>query len=286
MDNEEFGYVHFRDANSRETYFSIHNIRPAHRVSTGKNIKIGILDHLFSIRKHPDVFSGGVDFADNPESLNRFEGHGYWMACTLKEIAPHCQIYALNVCNESEEKQVAFVVNAIEWSIENNIDILTYSHARISDRYRQDFDAAVNKAVSSKIVTTFIHYDNENNIWPTGMCPFIERGFCREPDVNIYHYDYNVLFLDQYRTFKCRSEPPRSGNDIPFFSISSTSPVTAGFVAILKEIRRELSPLDYKEVLIKTSYKRSYEGIATFEHGECPRVVNIDQAVRYMQNVY
>lgn len=278
MDSEDIRCIHFRDANSRETYFSIHNIRPAHKVSTGKNIKIGILDHLFGIRKHPDVFSGGVDFADNPEALNEFEWHGYWMACTLKEIAPHCQVFALNVCSESEAKQVAFVVDAIEWSIENNIEILTYPHAKIPDRYRQDFDAAVNKAVSNNIVTAFIHYDNENNIWPAGMGPFLEGGFARKPDVNIYHYDYNTLLLDQYRKFARRSEPPRSGNDIPFFSISSTSPVTAGCVAILKEIERGLPPHDYKEILIKTSYKRSFEG------GECPRVVDLGQAVRYLQN--
>lgn len=69
----------------------------------------------------------------------------------------------------------------------------------ISDKNRKRFDDAVNKAVKNNIVTTFIHYDNPNNIWPTEMVDhkYMEKGQ-REPDLSIFPYDYNTLRIDNY----------------------------------------------------------------------------------------
>ena len=39
----------FGDANSRDTYFTIHNVGKAHEISKGKGVKVGILDN-FSVQ--------------------------------------------------------------------------------------------------------------------------------------------------------------------------------------------------------------------------------------------
>ena len=54
------------------------------------------------------------------------------------------------------------------------------------------------------------------------------------------------------------------------------SVVTAGFVAILMEIDDSLTPAQYKEILICTSYPAEYEG----ERAE--HVADIDAAVQYL----
>ena len=66
---------------------------------------------------------------------------------------------------------------------------------------------------------------------------------------------------------------------MPYLSISSTSPVAAGFVALLKGINNYLKPSDYKKILIDTSKRIDYGGV------ECSRVVDIYQAVKYISDL-
>jgi len=191
---DNFYIVELTDANSRDTYFSIHNIRQAHELSKGSGIKVGILDWCFGYSKHEDLYAGGVDFLNNPDTFNTWSQHGYWMAQVLKEIAPECEIYALNTHTEDdEEARMNALINAIDWAIENKLDILTLSQRPIESEYREAFDNAIGKAVENGIVTVFIHYDNPQNILPYGIAPFNDGMYTREPDVRIFQYDYNLL---------------------------------------------------------------------------------------------
>lgn len=210
------------------------------------------------------------------------------MATTLKEIAPECDIYAIDTLDSSnEDKKVTAMIKAVDWAIENKIDVLTYSEAPISQKNRQRFDEAVNKAIKSNIVTTFIHYDNPNNIWPNGM--FSLGGISnskREPDINILNYDYNGLLINTYEKYEELKNNISGGDNIPYFSLSSTSPVTAGFVAILKSVNNKLLPSEYKDILKKTSYKMTFKDPFTLKESECSSVVDIDKAVIFLKENY
>lgn len=282
---QDMKVIHFQDANSRETYFSIHNVKAAHQFSKGSQVKVGIIDHLFGAGNHPDLYAGVMDFKEDMESLFEVDGHGFWMATVLKEIAPDCEVYALNALfyddeapDRGEGTRVDGMVRAMDWAIENNLQILTYSSALVSSVNRPRLDVAVEKANAHGIVTTFIHYDHPLNLWPYGLCAIESRLFTRAPDLNIYHYDYNTLFLDQWVEFSSAKEYPGSGNDIPFFSFSSMSPVTAGFIAILLSLKGSLTAMEIKKILIETSYPYHYKGKARFEDAICPRVVDIGRA--------
>src|SRR5690554_5265883 len=89
------GIVHFKNANSRETYFTLHNIKAAWKYGCGRGVKIGVIDWLFGLEQYPELYAGGVDFAANPKALNNQAEHGKWMATVLREVAPDCAIYAL-----------------------------------------------------------------------------------------------------------------------------------------------------------------------------------------------
>ena len=100
------------------------------------------------------------------------------MAQTLKEIAPDAEIYALGTYSpDDEEEWVDAMIEAIDWSMDNDIDILTLSHQAISSKNRERFDQAVNDAIASGIVTTFIHYDNPDNILPWGLLYFAKAMY-------------------------------------------------------------------------------------------------------------
>lgn len=273
--------IHFPDANSRETYYSIHNIEEAHRYSTGAGVKVGILDWGFAFEDNGELYAGGKDFTSysyHEDNFKHTREHGFWMAQTLKEIAPDAEVYALGTyVPDSEEEWVDAMIEAVHWSMEEGIDILTLSHQEISEENRERFDAEVNKAVEQGIVTTFIHYDNPNNILPWGIWnDGGEEYYDRAEDINIFQYDYNTLFLDNYKEALGDPGFEKGYRDQLYTSVSSMSVVTAGFVAMLKEVDDTLTPAEYKEILTATSHPAEYAGEKA-EH-----VADIGAAVRYL----
>ena len=70
------------------------------------------------------------------------------------------------------------------------------------------------------------------------------------------------------------------------WSVSSMSPVTAGFIAILKSINNELTPEDYKEILIATSYSKNYDGPVDRDNGYCSNIVDIGKAAEFIESNY
>ena len=80
------------------------------------------------------------------------------MANTLKEIAPDCQIYAINaITYDSEEERAQLLEKAIDWAVDNNIQILTYSQAMFCNEQRIRTNNAIKYAYENGIITTFIH---------------------------------------------------------------------------------------------------------------------------------
>ena len=55
--------IQFCNANSRDTYFTIHKIQGAHKYSTGKDVRIGIIDWLFAYDDNHRLYSGCVDIS-------------------------------------------------------------------------------------------------------------------------------------------------------------------------------------------------------------------------------
>ena len=263
----------FKNANSRDTFYNIHNVDKAHKITKGAGIKVGIIDKFFGYNKHPKLYTDGKDFSKQPKSFSEIAEHGYWMALALKEVAPQVEIYALNYEWDNKKDKVKSMIEAMDWAIKNDLDVLTYSSSAFSGKNKQKLDTVVDKAIENNIVTTFIHYPYEKNIHPDG---FFELKGESKADLNVFHYDYNSLNLERYYEFKKRNPETPLQKVPPFFSISSTSPVTAGFVALLKSYDNDLTPEQCKEILIKTSRELQYKGRS------CTRVVDIHKALNYI----
>lgn len=276
-DRDNVWFVSFTDANTRPTYDAFHHIKEAHHLSTGKGIKIGVIGKYFGYTLHKDLYAGGKDFSVNTEAFEVIAEHGLWMATTLKEIAPNAEIYALCARDSDRSKEAAGIAEAIDWAIENNINILTYSGEQFCPEDRPVVDKAVRKAIEHNIVTTFIHYDLDENILPCGLFPTCPDTYYREPDVNVFHFDYNTMLLSTYQNFiKSGRETSAHIGATPYFSNSSMSPVLAGIVAMMKEINNDLSPAEYKKILVETSKEMEYNGY------KVSRVVDAAGAMNYL----
>ncbi len=270
-------FLHFPNANTRDTYESVHHVKEAQQMATGKGIKVGIIGTYFGYNENRDLFAGGENFTENKRDFKDIGEHGLWMAVTLKEIAPDVEIYALNARNNNPETEAEAIIKAIQWAIDNDIDILTYSAAPFGEEYRDEIDSIVKKAVKNGIVTTFIHYGLEENILPNILST--ESGYSREPDLNIYHYDYNLIRLDMYKQYREMDKSGMKLHDDPYLSYSSMSPVLAGFIAMMKEVNNTLTPSDYKRILKETSKEVNYRGSVI------KTVVDAPAAVEYMKQL-
>ena len=280
----------FRNANSRNTYFSIHNIESAHKYSTGKHIRIGIIDWLFSYKKNSDIYAGYSDISNQSDFLFELDGHGHMMANTLKEIAPDCEVYAINgvLYDEKEDAtRIELFEKSIEWAIQNKLQILTYSHPGFFGAFQQRAYEATKKAYDNGVITTFIHNDSPHNLWPYGCFPLSGNRFSRQPDFNIFHYDYNCFFTNQYEAYLHKLEEGtalKSGDDIPFFSFSSMSPVLAAFIALVKQLAPSYSFEEIKTLLQETSYEINDIGTHWYDINPCKHVVDIGKAVETIIN--
>ena len=280
----------FRNANSRNTYFSIHNIESAHKYSTGKHIRIGIIDWLFSYKKNSDIYAGYSDISNQSDFLFELDGHGHMMANTLKEIAPDCEVYAINGVLYDEKEyatRIELFEKSIEWAIQNKLQILTYSHPGFFGAFQQRAYEATKKAYDNGVITTFIHNDSPHNLWPYGCFPLSGNRFSRQPDFNIFHYDYNCFFTNQYEAYLHKLEEGtalKSGDDIPFFSFSSMSPVLAAFIALVKQLAPSYSFEEIKTLLQETSYEINDIGTHWYDINPCKHVVDIGKAVETIIN--
>jgi len=279
-DKDELWFVSFPDANTRPTYDTFHHIKEAQHHATGRGIKVGIIGKYFGYTENKDLYAGGKDFIENPAKFETIGEHGLWMATILKEIAPDVEIYALNARDRDHDKEREAIVNAINWAIANDLDVLTYSAEAFRSEDREVIDKAVRKAIENNIVTTFIHYDLQENILPTGFFPGSPESYSREADLNVYHFDYNLLLLFKYRDFVNSGRKVTNNiGALPYFSNSSMSPVLAGIVAMMKELNNNLSVSDYKKILIETSREIEYNGY------KVNRVVDAKRAVDYVLNI-
>lgn len=243
-------------ANSRDTYFTMHNVAAAHVLTTGKGARIGLLDQCFAFEKHRALYAGGADFLDEPKCFAEAEEHGYWMSLTAREIAPAAELYALHTSAREQKRQVDAMVRAIDWAIEHKLDALTYSGPPFSADNRKRLDEAVERAHKNNIITAFIHYSHPGNIRPRPMNPtFDDPG---EVDVRVLHYDYSAVIIPRYLVFQQNGFQVASRSLPPFVSMSSTSPVTAAIAALMRSVKPDLSPAECKRILANTSRRMKY----------------------------
>lgn len=101
----------------------------------GDDIKIAIIDT--GINSHPDLnLAGGVSFVEDITSYDDDNGHGTHVAGTVAAInnnigvvgsASKSDIYAVKVLNNNGTGTISQVIEGIEWSIDNNINIISMS---------------------------------------------------------------------------------------------------------------------------------------------------------------
>lgn len=126
----------------------------------GKKVKVAVLDS--GIDMHDELYTKQwVDFSDTANGYKPTDnnGHGTTVAGPIaarisgfgmEGIASEAELYSVKILNKENEANVSTVVKAIEWCIQNDMDIINMSFGM--DGYSEILADAVKKAYNNDIL--------------------------------------------------------------------------------------------------------------------------------------
>ncbi len=103
-------------------YLSMIRASTPKNLYSGTGIKVGVLDQGI-----PTDTSLGVIESFSPDTNNTYAYHANLVASIIKSIAPNVQLYAARLKNENS--QVSYHIQAIEWLLSKNVNIINASCA-------------------------------------------------------------------------------------------------------------------------------------------------------------
>ncbi|MCX9083631.1 MAG: S8 family serine peptidase [Candidatus Methanoperedens sp.] len=245
----------------------------------GTGINVSVIDTGI-YATHPDI-SGRVikwiDFIGNLSSPYDDNGHGTHVAGTVggngaggitTGVAPNVSLFGAKVLNFQGDGDSSDVISAIEWSIENQADIISMSIGTAKtwtttncDNDNLALTAAINNAISAGIVVAGASGNDPGGVSSPGCISgtiavgavyssdtityFSGRGSAML-DHGVVAHGYDITSLD-YLTF----------GYISFSGTSMATPHVSGTVALMLQNARHhnitLTPLKIKNILANTS---------------------------------
>ncbi|MFB4167197.1 S8 family serine peptidase [Virgibacillus sp. JSM 102003] len=125
---------------------------------TGKEVNIAVIDT--GISPHPDLkVSGGFSTVDSIQEWTDDNGHGTHVAGIIGSerndtgtvgIAPDANLFAVKALDKNGEGTLADLIEGIEWSIQNNMDIINLSLG--TDDNSSALQDVINKAYKAGIL--------------------------------------------------------------------------------------------------------------------------------------
>ncbi len=99
-------------------------------MNKGAGVRIAVIDSGVNAA-HPHIagVAGGVSIGDvnTEDSYNDFLGHGTAVMAAIKEKAPDADYFAVQVFHKSLRTSIDYLVRAIEWCLDNRMDVINLS---------------------------------------------------------------------------------------------------------------------------------------------------------------
>ena len=152
-----------RDEESKEIPWGVKRVNAykAWSYTTGKNVNVAVIDTGIDYT-HPDLkanYAGGYNAIDESNPPLDDNGHGTHVAGTIAAVldekgvvgvAPDVKLYAVKVLNAYGSGSISSIIDGIQWSVSNKIDVINMS---LGSRYSSDaLKEAVNAAYRAGIV--------------------------------------------------------------------------------------------------------------------------------------
>ena len=123
--------------------------------ATGRGVKIAVIDSGVNLL-HPHIVAPpcgvSLSFTGTDDLTDDKVGHGTAVTAAIQEKAPGAEYYALKVFGDSLRTTTPRVIKAIEWAIDQRMDLVNLSLGTPNVEYRDEMQAVVSRAGAAGVV--------------------------------------------------------------------------------------------------------------------------------------
>jgi len=119
---------------------------------TGKGVRVAVIDSgVHAAHPHIAGVAGGITIGDEIDEKNYSDiiGHGTAVMAAIKEKAPDADYFAVRVFYTSLRTTIDLLVRAIEWSIDNRMDVINLSLGTTNPSHRDRFTPLIDRALEN-----------------------------------------------------------------------------------------------------------------------------------------
>lgn len=142
-------------------------------MSDGANVRVAVIDSGVHA-SHPHIIgvAGGISFAGPAgEYVDRL-GHGTAVMAAIQEKAPAADYYAVRVFDRRLQTTLDTLLNALNWCLEQNIDVVNLSLGTRNIAHRERFLAFLAKAEQQNLILVSAHETGiDVDPWLPGSLP-------------------------------------------------------------------------------------------------------------------
>ncbi len=122
---------------------------------TGRDVRVAIIDSGVN-PAHPHVVgvASGVCINADGQSQNYLDyaGHGTAVAGAIREKAPEALLHAVKVFDQHLRTNAETIIRAIDWAIENEMQVVNLSLGTVNEAHRERFEQVVARAAERNII--------------------------------------------------------------------------------------------------------------------------------------
>jgi subtilisin family serine protease len=120
-----------------------------------RRVRVGIIDSGVNVA-HPHIgnIAGGVNIASGTQDSSYVDhlGHGTAIAALIHARAPQADLLAVKIFQHALATNLATVLSAIDWCLENEMDLINLSLGTTNRDHQPAFEAAVSRLRANGIV--------------------------------------------------------------------------------------------------------------------------------------
>src|SRR5579871_816499 len=138
---------------------------------TGKGVRIAVIDSGVHAR-HPHIagVAGGVAVGIEGEieegNYTDLLGHGTAVMAAIQEKAPEAEYFAVRLFQSTLRTTADRVIRALEWAIEQNVDIINLSLGTRNAAHAERFSATAEEAARHGILLVSARDSGGEPCWP------------------------------------------------------------------------------------------------------------------------
>ena len=223
---------------------------------TGHGVKVAIVDSGL-VPHHPKIgpVAGGVALTVGPDGVLHYSadyadcaGHGTACAGVIRRKASAAALYSIRIFNESLQADSRLLIAAIEWSIEQGMDIINLSLGTTEVTQRDALLQLCQQAADQDILMVAAEHEEGRESYPAHLPQVIGVG--AGPLQGLYDYYYRqgaaiecIARGDLQRL--CWLEPP----EVMLAGTSFAAPHITGLLALIRQAHPSASLAQVREIL-------------------------------------